>query len=57
MNFNLNIQVDKVMNKLSESKTLRTWTYVIGLVFIFGILIWQAAPIITAVAKLIEVIT
>ena len=56
MNFNLNIQVDKVMNKLSESKTLRTWTYVIGLVFIFGILIWQAAPIITAVAKVIEVI-
>jgi uncharacterized protein YqhQ len=55
MNFNLNIQVDKVMNKLSESKTLRVWTYLIMVSIIIGILVWQVAPILQAVAKIIEV--
>ncbi|MCK4099739.1 hypothetical protein [Acinetobacter radioresistens] len=44
------------MNKLSESKTLRIWTYIVGLGFILGLLIWQAASIITAVATLITVL-
>jgi len=56
MNFNLNLQVDKVMNKLSESKTLRIWTYIVGLGLILGLLIWQAASIITAIATLITVL-
>jgi hypothetical protein len=56
MNFNLDLKVDKAMNKLSESKTLRIWTYLITLAVILGLLVWQAAPIITAIAKLIEVI-
>ncbi|MEL1746079.1 hypothetical protein [Acinetobacter baumannii] len=56
MNFNLNLQVDKVMNKLSSSKVLRVWTYIMAFVFLIGILIWQAAPILTATSKLIEVI-
>jgi len=56
MNFNLNLQVNKVMNKLSESKTLRIWTYIVGLGLILGLLIWQAASIITAVATLITVL-
>lgn len=33
MNFNLDLKVDKAMNKLSESKTLRVWTYIICCVF------------------------
>lgn len=56
MNFNLNLQVDKVMNKLSESRTLRIWTYIVGLGLILGLLIWQAASIITAIATLITVL-
>lgn len=56
MNFNLNVQVDKVMNKLSESRTLRVWTYLIMASIIIGILAWQAAPILQAIAKLIEVL-
>ena len=56
MNFNLNVQVDKVMNKLSDSKALRVWTYIMALAFLIGILIWQAAPILTAISKLIEVL-
>lgn len=56
MNFNLNVQVDKVMNKLSESRTLRVWTYLIMASMIIGILAWQAAPILQAIAKLIEVL-
>ncbi|ENW92736.1 hypothetical protein F904_02679 [Acinetobacter dispersus] len=55
MNFNLNMQVDKVMNKLSGSKVLRVWTYIMVLAFLIGILIWQAAPILMAISKLIEV--
>ena len=55
MNFNLNMQVDKVMNKLSESKPLRVWTYLIMAAIITGILAWQAAPILQAIAKIIEV--
>ncbi|MDH0031338.1 MULTISPECIES: hypothetical protein [unclassified Acinetobacter] len=43
------------MNKLSESKALRIWTYIIAISILFGILLWQAAPILTAIAKLIEV--
>ncbi|MDQ9023297.1 hypothetical protein RFI02_19565 [Acinetobacter sichuanensis] len=56
MNFNLNMQVDKVMNKLSESKPLRIWSYIIVLSILIGILAWQAAPIILAVVELIKVI-
>ncbi|SSV14848.1 Uncharacterised protein [Acinetobacter baumannii] len=56
MNFNLNLQVDKVMNKLSSSKVLRVWTYIMAFVFLIGILIWQAAPILTATSKLIGVL-
>ena len=56
MNFNLNMKVDKVMNKLSESRTLRCWTYIITLAVILGILVWQLAPILQAIAKLIEVL-
>lgn len=56
MNFNLNFRVDKALEKLSESKTLRIWTYIIAAAVIFGILLWQAAPILTAVAKIIEVL-
>ncbi|MDH2190493.1 hypothetical protein N5J47_11460 [Acinetobacter sp. GD03645] len=55
MNFNLDLKVDKAMNKLSESKALRIWTYIIAISILFGILLWQAAPILTAIAKLIEV--
>ncbi|WP_171256003.1 hypothetical protein [Acinetobacter baumannii] len=56
MNFNLNVQVDKAMNKLSDSKVLRVWTYIMVLAVLLGILIWQAAPILTAISKLIEVL-
>ena len=56
MNFNLNMQVDKVMNKLSESKTLRCWTYLILVLVIVGIAVWQLAPILMATAKLVEVL-
>ncbi|QQV11265.1 hypothetical protein [Acinetobacter johnsonii] len=44
------------MNKLSESRTLRVWTYLIMASMIIGILAWQAAPILQAIAKLIEVL-
>ncbi|MDN5625886.1 hypothetical protein [Acinetobacter sp.] len=43
------------MNKLSESKPLRVWTYLIMAAIIIGILAWQAAPILQAIAKIIEV--
>ena len=56
MNFNLNMQVDKVMNKLSDSRTLRIWTYLVIVLIIIGIAVWQLAPILTAIAKLIEVL-
>lgn len=56
MNFNLNIQVDKVMNKLSESKPLRIWSYIITSLIIIGVLAWQTPPIILAVVELIKVI-
>lgn len=45
-----------MMNKLSESKALRVWSYLIVLSIILGILVWQAAPIILAVVELIKVI-
>ncbi len=50
------MQVDKVMNKLSDSRTLRIWTYLVIVLFIIGIAVWQLAPILTATAKLIEVL-
>lgn len=56
MNFNLNLRVDKAMDKLSESRTLRVWTYIIGCLVIIGIFFLQAAPILASVAKIIEVI-
>ena len=56
MNFNLDLKVDKAMNQLSESKVLRRWTYVIGVLMIVGMGTWQLAPILQALAKLIEVI-
>lgn len=56
MNFNLDLKVDKAMNQLSESKVLRRWTYVIGVLVIVGMGTWQLAPILQALAKLIEVL-
>ena len=37
MNFNLDLKVDKAMNQLSESKTLRRWTYIVGFLVIVGV--------------------
>ena len=56
MNFNLNMQVDKVMNKLSESKALRIWTYVVFRGLIVLVIIWKLAPILEAIAKILEVL-
>jgi hypothetical protein len=56
MNFNLDLKVDKAMNQLSESKVLRRWTYVIGVLVIVGMGTWQLASILQALAKLIEVL-
>jgi len=56
MNFNLDLKVDKVMNKLSESKSLRRWTYNIGFMILAGLVIWQSAPILHALAKIIELL-
>jgi hypothetical protein len=56
MNFNLDLKVDKAMNKLSESKTLRVWTYIICCVFLFGITIWKADSILMAIARILEVL-
>lgn len=56
MNFNLDLKVDKAVNKISESKKLRIWTYIISGFVIVGLCIWQAAPILMAIAKLIEVL-
>lgn len=56
MNFNLDLKVDKAMNKLSESKTLRVWTYIVFCVVLFGIALWKAAPLLMAIAIIIEVI-
>ena len=56
MNFNLDLEVDKAMNRLAESKVLRIWTYIIGVLAIVGVGIWQLAPILQALAKLIEVL-
>ena len=44
------------MNELSESKTLRRWTYTIGFLVIVSLGTWQLAPILQALAKLIEVL-
>lgn len=54
--FNLDLRVDKAMNQLSESKALRRWTYVVGCFVIMGLVTWQLAPILQALAKLIEVL-
>jgi hypothetical protein len=56
MNFNLNLKVDKAMNHLAESKSLRRWTYIISCLVIAGLGTWQLAPILQALAKLIEVL-
>ncbi len=56
MNFNLDLKVDKAMNRIAESKALRAWTYLIGLIVILGIIFWQLAPILTAISRLIEVL-
>ena len=56
MNFNLDLRVDKAMNQLSESKALRRWTYIVCFLVIVGVGTWQLAPILQAMAKLIEVL-
>ncbi len=56
MNFNLNLRVDKAMDRLSESKSLRIWTYLISLILLAGILLWQMAPILQAAAVILKVV-
>ncbi len=56
MNLNLDLKVDKAVNKISESKTLRIWTYIIACFVVFGLIVWQTAPILNAIATLVEVL-
>ena len=53
MNFNLSLQVEKVMKQISDSQTLRRWTYVIGTFGVIALFVWQLAPILQACAVLV----
>lgn len=44
------------MNNLSQSKALRMWTYIVMTLIIIGIGVWQPAPILQAIAKILEVL-
>lgn len=45
-----------MMEKLSENKILRIYTYIVMAFILLGILIIQAAPIILAIAQLIKIL-
>jgi len=56
MNFNLDLKVDKVMKASIEKYGL--WQTIVAFILLLSvpILIWQLAPILQALAKLIEVL-
>lgn len=56
MDFNINLKLDKVMSKIADSKTLRTWTYIVLFVFLIAILLWQSSDLIASIADLIRAI-
>lgn len=45
------------MDKLSQSKNLRIWTYIIAFMAILMILSWQCASILNAIANILTVIS
>lgn len=53
MNFNLNMRVEKVMKQISDSPILRHWTYMVGLIAVLALGVWQLAPILQACAVLV----
>lgn len=50
MNYNINIRMDKVMDKLSRHKILRRWSYSICILLIIAIIAWKSPDIINAIA-------
>ncbi len=54
MNFNINLKLDKAMDKLSESRTLRVWTYVIGIIIFITVLVMNFGEISIGIADLVR---
>lgn len=55
MNFNMNLNLDKVMNALSTNKTLRIWSYIVLALIILAILVYKLADILLSIAKILEI--
>lgn len=53
-NFNINLEIEKVINKIHESKTVRNWTYTIGLLVILGLVITFGGEFLKGLADLIR---
>lgn len=55
-NFNINLETDKVINKIHESKTVRNWTYTIGFLVIIGLLIAFGGEFLKGLADLVRAV-
>lgn len=53
-NFNINLETDKVINKIHESKTLRNWTYIIGFIIIIGLFVAFGGDFLKGLADLVR---
>ncbi len=49
MNFNIKLQVNKLMKLIAENKQLRTWSYILFATVIICTLLVNLAEIITAI--------
>lgn len=54
MNFNINMNLDKVMNAFSQNKTLRVWSYIIAVLVIIGLLFIFGGELFKGIAEIIR---
>ena len=53
-NININVETDKVINQIHESKAIRRWTYAIGFIVIIGLFMMFGGDLCKGVADLIR---
>lgn len=56
MNFNIDFNLEQVMDKIGHDKTLRNWTYIVLLFACLFAFLWKCGDIATGLAELVRAI-
>lgn len=55
-NFNINIEIEKAMKTIANSKVFRNWTYVVMVLVIIAIFVLKSGDLVASIADLIRAV-